>query len=114
MTTTPLKSPGARRSSRLQPDLYAKWTKSGSVIDPDKDPHHEDRQKALAQLDEALNRMDRKDYSEDNWKTILLSMKTAYTPSASPSPSPSATTSTTSTRPSTTPSIRPSTPPSTA
>ena len=53
-------------------DLYAKWTKSGSVIDPDKDPYHEDRQKALAQLDEALNRMDRKDYSEDNWKTILL------------------------------------------
>ena len=53
-------------------DLYAKWTGSGSVIDPDKDPYHEDRQKALAQLDEALNRMDRKDYSEDNWKTILL------------------------------------------
>lgn len=53
-------------------NLYAKWTKSGSVIDPSEDPYYEDRQKALDQLDEALDRMDRKDYSEDNWKTILL------------------------------------------
>ena len=53
-------------------DLYAKWTKSGSVIDPSEDPYYKDRQKALDQLDEAMERMDRKDYSEDNWKTILL------------------------------------------
>lgn len=84
------------------------------MIDPDKDPYHEDRQKALAQLDEALNRMDRKDYSEDNWKTILLEYENGVYAIGVAKPKPSATTSTTSTRPSTTPSIRPSTPPSTA
>ncbi len=49
--------------------LYAKWTEKG-VIDPN-DKYGEDRAKALAQLDQALDRMDPRDYTEENWLRVL-------------------------------------------
>ena len=49
--------------------LYAKWTEKGA-IDPN-DKYGEDRAKALAQLDQALDRMDQRDYTEENWLRVL-------------------------------------------
>lgn len=45
--------------------LYAKWTDKAS------DRWAEDREKALEQLDKALARMDKNDYSEANWQRVL-------------------------------------------
>lgn len=45
--------------------LYAKWTDKSS------DRWAEDREKALEQLDKALARMDKNDYSEANWQRVL-------------------------------------------
>ena len=45
--------------------LYAKWT------DKTSDRWAEDREKALEQLDKALARMDKNDYSEANWQRVL-------------------------------------------
>lgn len=45
--------------------LYAKWTDESS------DRWAEDREKALEQLDKALARMDKNDYSEANWQRVL-------------------------------------------
>ena len=42
--------------------LYAKWT------DASADRWAEDREKALKQLDNALERMDKGDYSDANWR----------------------------------------------
>ncbi|BDF70285.1 hypothetical protein CE91St41_24880 [Oscillospiraceae bacterium] len=49
--------------------LYAKWMEKGA-IDPN-DKYGEDRAKALAQLDQALDRMDQRDYTEENWLRVL-------------------------------------------
>ena len=45
--------------------LYAKWT------DKTSDRWAEDREKALEQLDKALARMDKNDYSDANWQRVL-------------------------------------------
>lgn len=45
--------------------LYAKWSDKAS------DRWAEDREKALEQLDKALARMDKNDYSEANWQRVL-------------------------------------------
>ena len=45
--------------------LYAKWTETSA------DRWAEDREKALEQLDKALARMDKNDYSEANWQRVL-------------------------------------------
>ena len=46
--------------------LYAKWTETSA------DRWAEDREKALKQLDNALERMDKGDYSEANWQRVLV------------------------------------------
>ena len=46
--------------------LYAKWTETSA------DRWAEDREKALKQLDNALERMDKGDYSDANWQRVLV------------------------------------------
>ena len=46
--------------------LYAKWTETST------DRWAEDREKALKQLDNALERMDKGDYSDANWQRVLV------------------------------------------
>ena len=46
--------------------LYAKWTETST------DRWAEDREKALKQLDNALERMDEGDYSNANWQRVLV------------------------------------------
>ena len=46
--------------------LYAKWTETSA------DRWAEDREKALKQLDNALERMDEGDYSDANWQRVLV------------------------------------------
>lgn len=46
--------------------LYAKWTETSA------DRWAEDREKALKQLDNALERMDEGDYSNANWQRVLV------------------------------------------
>lgn len=49
--------------------LYAKWTETSA------DRWAEDREKALKQLDNALERMDKGDYSDANWQRVLVEYK---------------------------------------